>query len=78
MSVDGLEDHIRPHSRRRRICSSCSVETVDSEGQDTVTCLECHFQEPELKMFLGHAADAYHRSSLNMVYDPAVVRSSLL
>ncbi len=43
MVVDGLQGTTRPHSRRRRICSSCSVEKIDSEGQDTVTCVECHF-----------------------------------
>lgn len=42
-AVDGLKRPARPYSRRKRICTSCSVENIDTEGQDTVTCLECHF-----------------------------------
>jgi hypothetical protein len=50
----------RSHSQRRKVCSSCSVESIDSEGRDTVTCLDCHLHKSDLKGFLSYAADTEH------------------
>lgn len=47
-------DH-RPRLRRRRICSSCSVETISCGGQDMVTCLDCHLLTSDLKVFVDQA-----------------------
>ncbi len=68
-AVNSLEYHQRPHSRLTRICSYCSVETIDSAGQDTVTCLDCHLYQSELNVLLSHPGAADDRSSSSMVFD---------
>jgi hypothetical protein len=66
-AINYIDYQRRPRSRRRRICSSCSVEKIDLEGEAHVTCLDCHIYASDLRVLLSHNSDADDRPSPSVI-----------